>query len=66
MLVLKRKPGESIWIAGGIKVTILKVDAKQVSVGVAAPVETKVLRVELLAKENAAEGQGEKNERNCD
>ena len=62
MLVLKRKPGETIVIAGGIEVTILKVDAKQISVGVAAPAEIKVLRKELLAKPIAAEGKGEKNE----
>ena len=47
MLVLTRKPGESI-IVGGIEIKVLRFKGQQVRVGIKAPPETKILRSELV------------------
>lgn len=49
MLVLSRRIGEEIVIAGGINVTVVAVKGNQVRLGVTAPPEVHVLRQELLA-----------------
>ncbi len=57
MLILTRKPRESIVIGEGIEVTILSVDGDRVRIGVAAPQDVLVLRTELrteLRAENQA------------
>ena len=48
MLVLTRKPEESIVINGNIIVTILNVEGDRVSVGINAPKDVKIFRSELL------------------
>ena len=48
MLVLSRKPGESIIINGDIKITVVQTKGNQVKVGIEAPKETKIYREELL------------------
>ena len=48
MLVLSRKVGESIKIDGDIKIFILKSDGQQVRIGIEAPMDTKILRTELV------------------
>jgi len=48
VLVLKRRPGESIIIDGNIEITILPPDDASVRVGITAPAEILVLRKELL------------------
>lgn len=44
MLILTRRPGESIEIGGNIKVTVLEIRGKQVRVRVEAPSGVSVLR----------------------
>jgi len=48
MLVLSRKPLESVLIGSGVRVTILKVDRNQVRIGIEAPKDVSVLRSELV------------------
>jgi carbon storage regulator len=50
MLILSRKPGESIVIDGRIIVTILRGDRDEVKVGVDAPPDVPVFRQELYAE----------------
>lgn len=47
MLVLTRKPGESIIIAGNIKVTVLQVAKGQIRLGFEAPQSVSIVRAEL-------------------
>ncbi len=48
MLVLSRRPGQSILIGKDIEVVVLGSDGAQVRVGIRAPREVTVLRRELL------------------
>ncbi len=48
MLVLSRRPGQSIMIGSDIEIVVLASDGVQVRVGVRAPREVTVLRRELL------------------
>ncbi|HLN29099.1 MAG TPA: carbon storage regulator [Gemmataceae bacterium] len=50
MLVLTRRIGEEILIAGDIRVAVLMVKGKTVRLGITAPSSVGVLRRELLAK----------------
>lgn len=57
MLVLTRRPGESIMIGSNVTVTVLEVRNEQVRIGIAAPRAIQVHREEIyaqIAKENAA------------
>ena len=47
MLILSRKPGESIVIDGRIKVTVVRVEGEVVKVGIEAPAEVPVHRKEV-------------------
>ena len=47
MLVLSRKPNESIVINGNITVSVLRVDNENVRIGVEAPLEIPVMRKEI-------------------
>jgi carbon storage regulator len=47
MLVLSRKIGESIEIAGGIRVTVSEVKGGRVRLSIQAPPEVRVLRKEI-------------------
>lgn len=47
MLVLSRKPGQKILIGDGIIVTVNRVSGNQVSIGVEAPDNVRILRAEL-------------------
>ena len=47
MLILSRKPGESIVINGRIKVTLLRIEGEVVKVGIEAPAEVPVHRQEV-------------------
>ena len=53
MLVLSRKSGEKILIAGDITVTVLSVQGNRVRLGIEAPGEYRVLRAELAEWNNA-------------
>jgi len=48
VLILTRKPGESILIGDDIWVTVLDVDGERVKLGIEAPRTVAVLRQELL------------------
>lgn len=48
MLVLRRKIGESIVLAGSIIVTVLAVEGERVKLGISAPPDVSVVREELL------------------
>ncbi len=54
MLVLSRKPGESIVIDGGVVVTVLDIGRGRVQVGITAPREMPVVRQELFGRPQAA------------
>jgi carbon storage regulator len=47
MLVLARKPGEAIQIGDGITVHIVEIRGKQVRLGIEAPAEMPVHRIEI-------------------
>lgn len=49
MLVLSRKIGESIQIAGGIRVTVTEVRGGRVRLSIEAPSDVRVLRKEIVA-----------------
>jgi carbon storage regulator len=49
MLVLTRRIGEEMWIAGNIRVTVVAVKGTQVRLGITAPCSVAVVRQELLA-----------------
>jgi carbon storage regulator CsrA len=50
MLILTRKPGETIRINDDISVTVLGVSGQQVRIGVAAPSDVKVHREEIYRR----------------
>ena len=47
MLVLTRKIGESIAIDDHVKITIVQIKGKQVRIGIDAPKDTKIHRLEV-------------------
>jgi len=47
MLVLTRKSGQEIVIDGGIRLIVLDVQGNRVRVGISAPAEVKVDRMEI-------------------
>ncbi|MBC6414843.1 MAG: carbon storage regulator [Bdellovibrionales bacterium] len=55
MLVLTRKVGESITIDGDIHISIVRVQGRQVRVGISAPKDRKVQRPEISATQKAVE-----------
>lgn len=50
MLVLSRKPGESVNIGDEVKITVLSISGKQVRIGIEAPSEIAVHREEIYNK----------------
>lgn len=54
MLVIRRRAGESIVIAGGIEIEVLETSPTRVKLGIRAPKEVEVLRKEVgfIAGEN--------------
>ncbi len=53
MLVLTRKAGEKVIIGGGITITVLSCDGRGVRLGIDAPREVRVVRAELLERQDA-------------
>ena len=54
MLILNRRPGESIHIGDRIVITVLDVKGQQVQIGIDAPREISVDRAEIRKKRQAA------------
>ncbi|HLZ63878.1 MAG TPA: carbon storage regulator [Ktedonosporobacter sp.] len=48
MLVLRRKVGESIVLAGVINISVLAVEGERVKIGISAPPDVTIVREELL------------------
>ncbi|CAN5582347.1 carbon storage regulator CsrA [soil metagenome] len=56
MLVLTRKPGQSIMIGDGIEVQVLSVAGEKVRLGITAPREVGIFREEIYERIEDAEG----------
>lgn len=52
MLVLRRKVGESIVLAGVINISVLAVEGERVKIGISAPPDVTIVREELLRATN--------------
>lgn len=64
MLVLTRKPAESLIIADDVKISILEVKGKQVRLGIEAPSDISVHREEIYLRieaEKSENGDGSGN-----
>ncbi len=56
MLVLSRKPLQSIMIGPDIRITVVKVERNQVRIGIEAPRDVTILRDELIETTHADSG----------
>jgi carbon storage regulator len=56
MLIIRRKPGESILIGGNIEIQIIDVSPSRVKLGIMAPAEVLILRkeIQLAQQQNLA------------
>lgn len=50
MLVLRRVPNEQILIDGDIRITVLAIEGQRVKLGIEAPLETVIVRGELVGE----------------
>lgn len=50
MLILTRRPGESIQVGEDIEISVLEIRGNQVRLGINAPPDVLVLRSELIEK----------------
>ncbi len=48
MLVLTRRPGQSILVGEGIELVVVRIEGDRVVLGIEAPREVRVVRAELL------------------
>lgn len=48
MLILARKPGESIVLDGGIRIVVVECDRRGVRLGIEAPAEVGIVRGEIV------------------
>jgi carbon storage regulator len=48
MLILTRRPGESIQVGQDIEISVLEIRGNQVRLGISAPPDVLVLRAELV------------------
>jgi carbon storage regulator len=55
MLILTRRPGESIQVGQGIEISVLEVRGNQVRLGINAPPDVVVLRSELIDPSRGAD-----------
>jgi carbon storage regulator len=54
MLVLSRKPGETIHIGDKIKITVMRIQGSRIRIAIDAPAEIRILRGELDQWSNLA------------
>ncbi len=50
MLILTRRPGESLYLGDDIRITVLGMQGKQVKLGLDVPAETTVYREEVYKR----------------
>jgi carbon storage regulator len=50
MLILTRRPGESIYLGDDIKITVLSVQGKQIKIGLEVPDDLPVYREEVYLR----------------
>ncbi len=50
MLILTRRPGESIYLGDEIKITVLSVQGKQIKIGLEVPEDMPVYREEVYLR----------------
>ena len=50
MLILARRPGESIYLGENIRITVLSMQGKQVKIGLDSPADTTVYREEIYKR----------------
>lgn len=50
MLILARRPGESLYIGDNIKITVFSIQGKQVKLGIEVPENTLVYREEVYLR----------------
>lgn len=62
MLVLRRKIGESIVLAGTITVTVLDIERDRIKIGIAAPPAITIAREELLLRDQEKRKESESND----
>ena len=63
MLVLTRKQGEQIRVGDDICVTVLAIEGNRVRLGLTAPADVSILRVELVSRTSPNEGYPLRTER---
>lgn len=51
MLILTRRPGESLLIGDDVEITLINVEGNQVKVGIKAPDAITILRAELVDRQ---------------
>jgi carbon storage regulator len=69
MLILSRRPGESLTIGDDIVITVVSVNGNQVRLGINAPREVRVLRDEIykaIREENQAAAKAHEQKRRMD
>lgn len=54
MLILTRRPGETICLGESIEVTLIHIAGNQVKLGIRAPSSVKVVRSELVTRQTVA------------
>ena len=47
MLILTRKPGESLFIGESVKITVMEIKGNQIRIGIEAPKELRIYREEI-------------------
>ena len=50
MLILARKPGESLYVGDDIRITVLSLQGKQVKIGISLPPDMVVYREEVYRR----------------
>jgi carbon storage regulator len=58
MLVLTRKPGQSIMIGDGVEVQVLSVAGEKVRLGITAPRDVSIFRDEVYERIESEQGRG--------
>jgi carbon storage regulator len=64
MLVLTRKPGQSIMIGEGVEVQVLSVAGEKVRLGITAPRDVSIFRNEVYDRIESENAQPEEQEKN--